>query len=254
LLLVGDVPASATGLLVRVGGFGPVVGAVLALFVSGHSIRTWLRSNLRFRLPCRWYVVALVLPPGLITAAGVVHALGFGAQFDLRGLPPLWFYPIGLTVVFFVGGGQEELGWRAFALPALQRRYSAFAASLVVGVLWTGWHLPLFVIPGSSQRNLPIVAYFVALLALSTILTWLYNSTGSVLVPMVLHAGINPIANYYPTGGLEAATSTAGYGSYALVLVGVVILLVLHYGSKRLAAGSPTTLSAVATTGDEVHQ
>lgn len=62
LLLLDLVSPAATGALVRVGGFGPLVGAIVALLVSGRSIREWLRSNLRVRLPARWYAYALVLP------------------------------------------------------------------------------------------------------------------------------------------------------------------------------------------------
>ncbi len=67
----------------------------------------------------RWYAWALVLPPFLVGIAGLVHVVVFGASLDLGAINPLWIYPIAIVVVFLVGGGQEELGWRAFALPTL---------------------------------------------------------------------------------------------------------------------------------------
>jgi hypothetical protein len=60
------------GILARVGGFGPLVGALAALTAADRSVRTWLRSNLRVRIPVRWYAWALVLPPLLVGVAGVV--------------------------------------------------------------------------------------------------------------------------------------------------------------------------------------
>lgn len=238
-LLVADlVPQSATTPLILVGGFGPFVGALLTLRVQGASIRAWLRSNLRLRLPVRWYLVALLLPPLLVGLAGLVHATVFGARLDLGSLPSAWVYPAGLVLVFFVGGGQEELGWRAFAVPALQERFSALVTSLLVGVVWVCWHLPLFVVPGSSQAGIPLAPYAVAVVSISVVFTWLYNSTASVLPVMLLHGGINPIAQYFPTGGAEAIQTVEGYGSYALVVLGLALALVLLSGAGSLAHGT----------------
>jgi membrane protease YdiL (CAAX protease family) len=254
LLLLDLVPPSATGALVRIGGFGPFVGALVALLASGWSIRQWLRANLRVRLPTRWYLCALVLPPLFIVAAGLVHATLFGARIDLGAMNPLWFYPIAVVVVFFVGGGQEELGWRAFALPALQGRFSALTASLAVGVVWAVWHVPLFLLPGSGQSDLPLGPYVVAVLAISVVLAWLYNASESVLVPMLFHGGINPIAAYFPTGGVDAVGTLTGYGSYALVLLGAVVVLLGIYGPGRLADRPRVTLSDLLTTESETTQ
>ncbi|MFC5368861.1 CPBP family intramembrane glutamic endopeptidase [Salinirubrum litoreum] len=235
-LLVADlVPPSATTPLILVGGFGPLVGALLTLRVQGASIRAWLRSNLRLRLPVRWYLVALLLPPLLVGLAGLVHAGVFGARLDLGSLPPAWVYPAGLVLVFFVGGGQEELGWRAFAVPVLQERFSALLTSLLVGVVWVCWHLPLFVVPGSSQAGIPLAPYAVAVVSVSVVFTWLYNSTASVLPAMLLHGGINPIAQYFPTGGADAIRTVEGYGSYALVVLGLALVVLSVSGAASFA-------------------
>lgn len=255
LLLFDVVPATTMELFVRVGGFGPLVGALVALVLSGRSIRTWLRANLRIRVPGRWYLAALVLPPLLIGAAGVLHVGLFGARFDLAAINPLWFYPIALVIVFFVGGGQEELGWRAFALPALQGRFSATTASIAVGVVWALWHLPLFFLSGSGQSDLPLGPYVIAVVALSVVLAWLYNASGSVLIPMLFHGGINPIAAYFPTGGVAAASTLTGYGSYALVLVATVGLLLVVYGPRHLATRPRVTLrTLVSPASDAVRR
>lgn len=251
LLLLELVPSSTTGVLVRVGGFGPLVGALLALRRSGGGVRGWFASNLRVRVPLRWYARALVLPPLFVGLAGLVHVVVFGASLDLDAVAPLWFYPVAVVVVALVGGGQEELGWRAFALPALQQRFSATTAALGVGVVWAVWHLPLFVLPGSPQSDLPLGPYVVAVLAVSVVLAWLYNGSTSVLVPMLFHGGINPIAAYFPTGGVEAVSTVTGYGSYALVLAGAVVLLLGVYGPRDLAGHARITLADLVGPGAE---
>jgi len=251
LPLLGIVPPSSMGVLARVGGFGPLVGALVALTADDRSVRTWLRSNLRVRLPARWYAGALALPPLLVGAAGVVHVGVFGASPDLDAINPLWFYPVAVVVVSLVGGGQEELGWRAFALPALQERYSAAAASLGVGAVWALWHLPLFLIPGSPQQALPLGPYVVAVLAVSVVFTWLYNSSGSVLVPMLFHGGINPVGAYFPTGGIRAMGTLAGYGSYAIVLSGAVVVLLVVYGPSHLANRPRVAMTDLVSPGPD---
>ena len=251
LLLTDAVPASATGLLARVGGFGPFVGSVLALWASGWRVRDWLRANVRLRLPLRWYGFALVLPPVFVALAGLVHATAFGASFDLDAVNPLWFYPVAVVVVFFVGGGQEELGWRAFAVPALQQRFSAATASLGVGAVWALWHLPLFLLPASPQSDLPLGPYVVAVLAVSVVFTWLYNASGSVFVPMLLHAGINPIGGYFPTGGVEAIRTVTGYGSYALVVACAAAVVLAVYGPARLSNGPRVRLLDIVARAPE---
>ncbi|RLM53443.1 CPBP family intramembrane metalloprotease [Halobellus sp. Atlit-31R] len=245
LPLLGIVPSSSMGVLARVGGFGPFVGALVALTAEGRSIRMWLRSNIRIQIPARWYASALVLPPLLVVAAGVVHVALFGARLELDAINPLWVYPVAVVVVFLIGGGQEELGWRAFALPALQTRYSAVTASLGVGAVWALWHLPLFFIPGSPQQQLPVGPYVAAVLAASVVLTWLYNSSESVLIPMLFHGGLNPIAAYFPTGGTEAIGTVTGYGSYALVLFGTVVVLLAVYDPRDLANGGRITMGDI---------
>jgi membrane protease YdiL (CAAX protease family) len=250
LPLLGVLPPSSMDVLARLGGFGPLAGALVALKVAERSVRTWLRSNLRVRIPPRWYAFALVLPPVLVGFAGVVHVVLFGTSLDLDAIDPLWVYPIAVVVVFLVGGGQEELGRRAFALPALQERYSAATASLGVGVVRALWHLPLFPIPGSPQRDLPLAPYVVAVLAASVVFAWLYNS-GSALVPMLFHGGINPIAAYFPTGGIDAAGTLSGYGSSAIVLVAVLLRV---YGPRELADRSRITLGDLFAAGTDTDR
>jgi membrane protease YdiL (CAAX protease family) len=100
-------------------------------------------------------------------------------------------YSVMVLALTLVGGGQEELGWRGFALPALQERYDALIASVVIGIVWAVWHLPAFAfsIPGYTGS---FALYTLLVVGISIVLTWLYNSSGgSVLLAMLLHGGIN---------------------------------------------------------------
>lgn len=242
-MAAGVLPESLDGALIRIGGFGPFVGALGVLWLSDRSLQAWFTANVGLRVPLRWYGYALVIPPVLVGVGGLVHAAVLDGTLALDALPPLWAYPINLLIVFFVGGGQEELGWRAFALPEAQRHLSALTSSVLVGLVWAGWHLPLFLLPNAPQSTLPFVPYLVAVVGISVILTWLYNgSGGNVVVAMLFHGGLNPLAAYFPTGGTDAIATAAGYGSYALVVVVGATALVLFYGRTDLATRPRITL------------
>jgi len=241
-LLFGQAPSSLTTPLIILGGFGPFVGALITLRFTGRSIREWLRSNLRYRIPLRWYAIALAVPPLFIIAGSVVYVSVFDASFALDELAPIWMFPLALVLTFFLGGGQEELGWRGLAQPALQAGVSALSASLLVGVVWFVWHVPLFYVPGSSQFGLPMIPYAVAVTATAVVLGWLYNSSRSLLVPWLYHASLNPAGTFF-LAGVAGLKTAAGYGSYAVLVATVAIVLIVYYGPTNLAARTRIRLS-----------
>jgi membrane protease YdiL (CAAX protease family) len=144
------------------------------------------------------------------------------------------------------GGGQEELGWRGFMLPILQERYSALVASLLVGVAWTGWHLPLFLNANTEHASWPLTQQLLwgaTILTGSVLWTWMYNNTESVLAVAVFHAGINAMGVFHPAdraalvpGGVpDPWLNLLAEGTSAVVLGGVAVAVVLRYGSHRLS-------------------
>lgn len=96
-----------------------------------------------------------------------------------------------------IGGGVEEIGWRGFLQPALQRKISATASTLIVSVIWAVWHLPLWFIVGTSQTNLNFLFFLITAIALSFILAALYNATQSIFLCIVMHAFINSFWDVY---------------------------------------------------------
>ena len=100
--------------------------------------------------------------PVLLQAVSVLVLGLIGASVFYR---PTNQFIFSFLFVFFVGGGQEELGWRGFALPRLQAAYGAFAASFIIGVVWAIWHFPLYLIDGASmllQHSLPHIGSFLS--------------------------------------------------------------------------------------------
>jgi len=100
---------------------------------------------------------------------------------------------IPLFVFMIAGGGLEELGWRGIAQPELERYLSPAAAAVLVGLVWSLWHLPLFVLPGVSQYGTNFPVFALGVVGSALILAWLYAHTGSILVCIAFHASSNAI-------------------------------------------------------------
>jgi len=86
----------------------------------------------------------------------------------------------------------EEVGWRGFALPRLAHQLGLAAASILLGVIWALWHLPLFFLPGTGSDGQSFPLYMLHITAISVAMAWLYWKTGgSLLLVMLMHASVN---------------------------------------------------------------
>ncbi len=188
-------PSALRNLAVGVAAAGPSLAGVVCTGVDeGWSgVRRLLRSLLQWRVAAKWYAVSLAGPITVALMAVGVHRLLIGndAEFRLQATTIL-LVPIALVVTLFMGPLQEELGWRGYALPRLLRRWSSVRASLVLGVAWACWHLPLYGLDAGGQERAPLVLFLVSVVALSIVYTWLWLSTGrSLLIAVLLHSAIN---------------------------------------------------------------
>lgn len=234
-------------ILIYIGSFGPPVSAAIVTWLQGESVRAWARQIGRWRVGWFWWVVAFGLPIGIIiVTTGILMAIGGPvdpAQLSASPFLIAVVFVFGLTVS---GGLNEEPGWRGFAQPYLNDQYSALTASLIIGIVWAGWHLPYFVIPITPHSGFTLVnqiGWFLGILLLSTILAWAYNNTGSVLIVMVLHAMVNtadillPLApEQIAVDGIinEPAVATVTITQLAVQLL-VVLLIIGYFGHRFLA-------------------
>lgn len=242
VLIVRDLDPFASiggGALWVLGGFGPAVAAGIVEYQRGGlpAVKRLLGTLLRYRIPPRWYLAAVGIP-ALIGLSTVGYGLGTGAVSMADATPTsLWLVVPLLAINAVIGGGLgEELGWRGYALPRLQRRYSALVASLALAVIWMAWHLPLWIVPGTTQAEWPLLEFVAMGVALSIIFTWLYNgSRGSVLLLVLAHAAVNAF--------LSGAFLLFGdFVDPRIVLGGVIgtvaiaVVLVIATGPRDLAA------------------
>ena len=191
------------------GAFGPMAGAATVLRLRGRSVRGWLRDALRVRTDPRWYALAVAIPL-FFAAVHVAYLAVLGVPIDPElAVDRLPLVLGGIAFTFFLGGGQEEFGWRGFMLPRLQADHGPMRASVALGVVWAAWHLPLFALPGALYAGRPFATYVPVVVALALVLTWLYNrSEGAIPALMLLHAAVNNVGALIPV----APARLSGYG------------------------------------------
>jgi membrane protease YdiL (CAAX protease family) len=119
----------------------------------------------------------------------------------------------------------EKLGWRGFALPRLQVKYKTLAASVLLGLFWAVWHIPMWI--ANYKFGLDLLRSMVAIIAYTTIFTCVYNSTsGSVLLTWLFHASIT-ITQNVPQTPLTLTDGIVGWG--------VAIIVVIMAGATHLS-------------------
>jgi uncharacterized protein len=225
-------------------GFGPFFAAVVVLALSGSKagVMSLLRRMVRWRVAWLWYAAALLLPVAVALGATVLNVL-LGARSpssaELGAWPSLIPTFFLLLLIPGIGGTWEEPGWRGYALPKLQVGRSALSASLILGVVWAFWHLPLMVAALIPWSDIAMVT------VQSVVYAWLFNNTGgSVLLVMLFHTMNNVIAGgffdpmfsgteWVRMGWLEVALW------FAVALIVVVVNGPEHLSRKR-AKQTPT--------------
>lgn len=215
-----------------------VVAIVLHVYDNGlGGLRTAFRPLTAWRFGLRWWIVVLGLAPVML---GVSYAayLSFGGTFEpapalaqLDGPLGLAIVPIALLVTLVLAMG-EELGWRGYLLPLLQTRFGAAIASVVLGVCWFAWHIPLQFVPGDANSGFPLALWGLSIVATAFVYTWLFNNTGgSVLAVTVFHGLFNTLGPF-----IALHPSVTGNPLSVYVLVGVnltfAIAILAVYGTK----------------------
>jgi membrane protease YdiL (CAAX protease family) len=216
-------PEAATARLGALSGTHPLfylavyAPAISALFLVGwHSgtqgLRCFLSRLGKWRMPRGWVLFLLLgVPIPFFLGAALEGRLSWQALRH-ESLSAL-LITMGLMLM---KGPVEEIGWRGFALPLLQRRMRPLTASLVLGVIWGLWHYPAFLMSGTPQSAWNFTAFFMGTVALSVIVTALFNrSGGSLLFAMLFHFQVNnPL---WPDG---QPTDTILFVSMAVLVTG----------------------------------
>ena len=196
---------------------GPAVAAIVVSLICGKQKWEKFRQRLTdWKISPVWYGLALLLPI-------VVSALRSGIEYLAGAHGAIELQPINtLSIVVFILVIGEEAGWRGFALPELMPRSGKFRSSLIIGILWAFWHLPLFFMPNMPQFGSPFPAFIFYTIALSVILTFLAVRTRySVIIATVFHGAVNTFG-FVNTAADSVMRGWANAVSYGLVALAII--------------------------------
>ena len=220
----------------------PTVVAFLILAkTSGKpGVLRLLRRYVQWRVGVQWYLVAIIGVAVLVFLSMAVVP-GILAHFVAPGWSFVPFYLSSFVFVLVIPPGGpllEEGGWRGFALPRLQRLYGPLVGTLILGALWSLWHVTLFFGPiaGSNPDDsfvsvgFAFVLFTVGEMGLSVIITWILNNCGgSVLMAILAHGAqdtaipflalLPATSRYYEAGGFQGMGVAIDFGIAALIVI-----------------------------------
>lgn len=215
--------------LVWLAGIAPVGSATLVTFLERRwrGVRDLFGRFLVRGVRPRWYVIALLLPLTFRVAAAGLDTLAGGhggaAGVTCRAIAEF----LGRAILFAPVAAFEEVGWRGFALPRLQARWSAVAAAVILGALWAVWHLPLWWLRSFGYQGMSFGWWFAEVIGASILITWLFNSGGrSLWIPCLFHSASNAAWAAMPMSSIQALVRA--------VVVATALAVVAVCGPMRL--------------------
>jgi membrane protease YdiL (CAAX protease family) len=217
---------------------GPsLAGVLLTRIVDGkRGLGVLLSAILRAWVPVGWYAV-LLIPPIL-----VLTVLIFLQRFVSPVYAPNRFF---MGVLFGIPAGfLEEIGWTGYAFPKMHFANGGLAPSVILGLLWALWHLPVINYLGTATPHgvywLPFfLAFSLAMTAMRVLISWIYINTKSVLLAQLMHVSSTGSLVVFSAAGVTPSQEAMWYGLYGAALWVVVGIVVKTFGRRLGAAGSP---------------
>jgi uncharacterized protein len=204
-------------------------------------MKTLFKRFFLWRVDWKWYLVAILLFPTLRFTAILLTAWLTGVPADyshpmIRDLVPLDWPLIAMVIpwiLFEVFTNGEEMGWRGYVLPRLQAKYNALISSLILGAIWSVWHLPKFFGAGLNG-DLSFFWFTVFTVSVAVLYTWLYNNTGgSLLLVTLFHASCNTVGVFLPVKFAVAGGILSNLETVFFVIV--AMLVIVAAGAENLS-------------------
>ncbi|MDH5507153.1 MAG: CPBP family intramembrane metalloprotease [Anaerolineae bacterium] len=226
---------SSEGLpILLLGLLGPMITGIAFTYLTGDKEEVsdyWNRIINFKRIPAKWYLVIFLFVPALNILAALIDILlgGTGATWGETAVNALTD-PVGIvfsilfaSLVPFI----EELGWRGYVLDRFQEKNSALKSSLILGAVWSLWHLPMFFIPDSYQEGLGVGTlafwlFMIGIVPLNLPFTWIYNNTGrSILAVILFHSMVNFTGELI---ALNERADTISIGLWFAAAIGITVI------------------------------
>ena len=213
--------------VIFLGAFGPLAAALLDLrHAEGKgSAKKFLQSFFDFRLGFKAYFLPILIFGGSTFFAWFMPEL-FGYERLPMLLPSIWVLIPCLIFMILLGGGQEEFGWRGYALPVLERKFGIWYANIFLGVIWSLWHIPTCFITGTTQSYMNFGGFVILMTGYSFIFSWIRKISGNrPFSGLYAHGVANAIIPVMPTFNMQDGITQPRYWIWVTLtlLTGVVI-------------------------------
>lgn len=228
-VVLGGINQFPGSILQYFGGAGPLVAALIITLFFEQSIAQrdfWSRTFSFRRMSWQWALIAMLIHPSiLLIAIAVDGALGAELVFQTTNLNSPWAVIRLVVFVFIFGPLPEEMGWRGIGYERLRKKMNPLVASLVLGIAWATWHIPLFLIEGTFQNELGFggVRFWVFLasnIPLTIIITWVYSHTKrSTLSAVLVHFSGNIVGAVVAKSDRLALLELIGLAIVASLLI-----------------------------------
>jgi membrane protease YdiL (CAAX protease family) len=185
------------------GAYAPsIVALILTLYLDGPgAVKQLLKRLIMWRVGFSWNFLALIVGPVIYTLAIIIYA-GNGGFLGAVNSGLLPWIPVVFLFSILLGPLAEELGWRGFVLPCLDAKNKFILTSIIIGLIWGAWHIPLFwAVIGTSVSGFPVTIqsvglFFLAAIGTSFFYVWMFNKTmGSVFIAVLIHLSWNASGN-----------------------------------------------------------
>lgn len=174
-------------IIFTIGGFGPTIAACFCLDEK-FSLKALFRFVFRRERKTAGYLFLFLF---LEIATFVLSSMELNSAISISLIPLI------ILQAIIIYGGNEELGWRGIMQPIIQEKFSFPIATLIIGVVWAAWHIPLWFIEGNSHQGMSFLLFSVLAILLSYWLAAIYNSTKSVFFCMIMHGITNSLLSIF---------------------------------------------------------
>ncbi len=183
-----------------IGAFGPAFGAFIALRNDKQSFKEHLKKIFSKKGITKWglYLIIILIIPLMINGFALLIGMIFNLEIPPFPLPsdpsylPYLIYVPYLLFTAFLGGGQEEIGWRGYLQGELLKKYSPEKVSLIIGFFWGLWHIPVWFMIWDNHYFTPYIGFILMTMSISFVYSYIYEkSEGNLLIMMLFHGSSN---------------------------------------------------------------
>jgi membrane protease YdiL (CAAX protease family) len=220
--------------------FGPSVGAIITIYTlyGKKRLLEFFKSFISLKFGRKvWVLIFLIVAIPNIISLIITILLGYvPSQINYYNI---LLFPLYWIVKVFLGGGQEEIGWRCYILKPLEKKYGYIFGSLILGIIWAIWHIPFWFIPGTAQNmlNMNFIGFMLSCIGWSYVFSWIMDlSKNKLLAGLIVHGTLNAYHVLFSSIKIETGDNLilSWLGTILVVLTGTIIVIMRQCKNKTI--------------------